>query len=143
MDTSTTNGAPPPPTTPPPRRRPIGTVVSSVMDGIRSLIRQEVELAKIELTEALAEKGKGAGLMAAAAVMALFALGFIALAGSAALDLVLPRWAANLIVGAVFVVIAAILVVVGRKALRAPAAPELTQKTLKEDAEWAKQQLRR
>jgi uncharacterized membrane protein YqjE len=112
------------------------------MDGVRSLIRQEVELAKIELTEALAEKGKGAGLMAAAGVMALFALGFIALSGSAALDLVLPRWAANLVVAVVFVVIAAILVVVGRKALQAP-APELTQKTLKEDAEWAKQQLRR
>ena len=143
MDQSTMNGAPPPPSTPPPRRRPLGTDVSSVMDGVRSLIRQEVELAKIELTEAVAEKGKGAGLMAAAAVMGLFALGFIALAGSAALDLVLPRWAANLIVAAVFVVVAAILVVIGRKALKAPASPELTQKTLKEDAQWAKQQLRR
>ena len=144
MDRSTTtNGAPPPPSTAPPRRRPIGSIVSSVMDGVRSLIRQEVELAKIELTEALAEKGKGAALVAGAGVMALFALGFIALAGSAALDLVLPKWAANLIVAAVFVVIALILVVVGRKALETPAAPELTQKTLKEDAEWAKQQLRR
>lgn len=144
MDTNTTNGAPPPPSTaPPPRRRPIGTVVSSVMDGVRSLIRQEVELAKIELTEAAAEKGRGAAFLAAAAVMALFALGFVALAGSAALDLVLPRWAANLIVGAVFVVIAAILLAVGRKALKTPATPELTQRTLKEDAAWAKQQLRR
>jgi hypothetical protein len=75
--------------------------------------------------------------------MALFALGFLALAGSAALDLVLPRWAANLIVAGVFVLITVILLMIGRKALKQPASPELTQKTLKEDAEWAKQQLRR
>lgn len=143
MDTSTMGGGTPSSAPPPRGRRPIGSVVSSIMDGVRNLIRQEVELAKIEITEALAEKGKGVGLMVAAAVMALFALGFIALAGSAALDLVLPRWAANLIVASVFVVITAILLMVGRKALKQPASPELTQKTLKEDAEWAKQQLRR
>jgi len=123
--------------------RSLGELFTELSHETAQLVRKEVELAKIELTEAAAEKGRGAAFLAAAAVMALFALGFVALAGSAALDLVLPRWAANLIVGAVFVVIAAILLAVGRKALKTPATPELTQRTLKEDAAWAKQQLRR
>ena len=143
MDTSTMGGDTPPGTPPPRGRRPIGSVVSSIMDGVRNLIRQEVELAKIELTEAASEKAKGIGFMVAAAVMALFALGFIAAAASAALDLVMPTWAAHLIVAAVFVIGATALIFVGRSALKSPATPELTQKTLKEDAEWAKQQLRR
>ena len=145
MDTDTMNGgATPPPSTPPPRgRRPIGSVVTSVVDGVRNLVRQEVELAKIEVTEAASAKATGVGLLVASGVMALFGLGFIAAAGSAALDLVLPRWAAHLIVAAVFVLITVILVLIGKSALKQPAKPELTQKTLKEDAEWAKQQLRR
>ena len=143
MVTSTTNAGAAPGAVPPRARRPIGSVVSSVVDGVRNLVRQEVELAKIEVTEAASAKAKGVGLMVGAGVTALFGIGFIALAGSAALDLVLPTWAAHLIVAVVFVAIATVLVFVGRGALKAPASPELTQKTLKEDAAWAKQQLRR
>lgn len=131
-------------TPPPPRgRRPIGTVVSSVVDGARTLMRQEVELAKIEVKEAVAAKARGIALMVAAGVMALLAVIFLAIAGAAALDLVLPRWAANLIIAGVFVLIALILMLAARPALRASATPELTQQTLKEDAQWAKKQLAR
>ena len=136
-------GGTPPGGPPPPRRRPIGAVVSSVADGLRSLLRQEVELAKIEMKEAAAAKAKGVALMVAAGLMGLFALVFMAVAGAAALDLVLPTWAAYLIVGGVFVLLSLVLVLAARPALRAPATPELTQRTLKEDAEWAKKQLAR
>ena len=144
--TDTANGGGIPPGGPapaPPKRRPIGAVVSSVADGLRSLLRQEVELAKIEMKEAAAAKAKGVALMVAAGVMGLLALVFMAVAGAAALDLVLPRWAAYLIVGGVFVLLALVLMLAARPALRAPATPELTQRTLKEDAEWAKKQLAR
>ena len=130
----------------PPRRpkRPLGAVITSAMDGTRTLVRKQVELARIEVTEAVSVRAKGAGLMAGAAVMALFALGFAAAAGSVALALVLPAWAANLIVAAVFVAIAGALALVGRNAIRnAPTTPEQTQQTLKEDARWARQQLAR
>lgn len=125
-------------------RRPIGAVIASAMDGVRTLARKQIELARIEMTEAVSIRAKGAGMMATAAVFALFALIFAASAGSAALDLVLPTWAARLIVSAVFVVIAGVLVLGGRHAMRtAPTAPGKTQETLKEDARWAKQQLAR
>ena len=128
---------------PPPRpKRPLGAVITSAIDGTRILVRKQVELARIEMTEAVSVRAKGAGMMAGAAVMGLFALGFLAAAGSVALALVLPAWAANLIVGLVFVAIAAALVLVGRNAIRnAPTTPERTQETLREDARWARQQI--
>jgi hypothetical protein len=124
-------------------RRPFGAVVSSVFDGVRSLIRKEIELAKLELTEAAAVRAKGVGLMAAAGVVGVFALVFIAASGSAALDLVLPEWAAHLIVAGVFLLLAMALVLAGRRALRTAPTPTKTQETLKEDARWAKQQIAR
>jgi len=122
-------------TSPPPQRpkRPLGAVITSAIDGTRTLVRKQVELAKIEMTEAVAVRAKGAGMFAGAGVMA---------PGSVALALVLPAWAANLIVAAVFVAIASVLALVGRNAIRnAPTTPEQSQETLKEDARWARQQI--
>jgi len=120
-------------------KRPLGAVITSAIDGTRTLVRKQVELAKIEMTEAVAVRAKGAGMFAGAGVMA---LGFVAAAGSVALALVLPAWAANLIVAAVFVAIASVLALIGRNAIRnAPTTPEQTQETLKEDARWARQQI--
>ena len=134
----------PPPERPKRPKRPLGAVITSAMDGTRTLVRKQVELARIEMTEAVSVRAKGAGMMAGAAVMALFALGFAAAAGSVALALVLPAWAANLIVAAVFVAIAGALALIGRNAIRnAPTTPERTQETLKEDARWARQQIAR
>ena len=127
---------------PPAAKRPLGAVITSAIDGTRTLLKKQVELVKIEMTEAVSVRAKGAGMMAGAAVMALYALGFLAAAGAVALALVLPAWAANLIVAAVFVAIAGALALIGRNAIKnAPTAPEQTQETLKEDARWARQQI--
>jgi hypothetical protein len=131
----------PPPGT---SRRPLGSVIGSAVDGARTLVRKHVELARIEMAEVVSVRAKGAGMMAAAGVFGLFAAGFAAASGSAALDLVLPAWAAHLIVAAAFGAIAGGLVLAGRRTIRtAPTGPERTQDTLKEDARWAKQQLAR
>ena len=122
-------------------KRSIGSLVTSVIDGVKQLVRHEVELAKIEATEALSVKAKGAGLLATAGVVALYAVGFLAAAGAAGLAIVLPLWASLLIVGALFAVIGAVLFSVGRKELKAPAGVAKTQETLKEDVRWAKQQI--
>lgn len=125
-------------------RRPFGTVVASAVSGFRTLARQHVELAKIEGTEAATVRGTGAGMMAAAGVVAAYAVGFLAAAGAAALALVLPVWAAILIVTVVLGLVAALLVVLGRRAIRtAPPAGERTKEMLKEDARWARQQIAR
>ncbi|HZD18583.1 MAG TPA: YhjD/YihY/BrkB family envelope integrity protein [Actinomycetota bacterium] len=134
-------GSAPPPDRP---RRAVGSIVASVADGFRTLVRKQIELAKIEMTEAASARAIGAGMMGAAAVLGLFALGFAAAAGAAGLAIVLPAWAALLIVAAGFVVIAGGLMLGARRAMRTtPMAPERTQETLKEDARWARQQIAR
>jgi uncharacterized membrane protein YqjE len=124
-------------------KRPFGVVVASAVGGFRTLVRQHVELAKVESTEAASIRAQGVGMMAAAAVVTVFALGFAAAAAAAALALVMPTWAAILIVAALFAVLAAVLVLVGRGAMRNAPKVERTRETLKEDARWARQQIAR
>jgi MFS family permease len=122
----------------------LGVVVASAVEGLRTLARQHVQLAKIEATEAVAVRGAGVGIIGAAAVVAMYAIGFIAAAGAAALALVLPVWAAILVVAVVLSVIAWVLVIVARRLLReAPPPGERTRESLKEDARWAKRQIAR
>lgn len=125
------------------QKRPFGVVVASAVGGLRMLLRQHIELAKIESGEAVSVRAQSAGMVTGAAVMALYALGFGAAAGAAGLAIVLPTWAAILIVAAVFVVAALVLALVGRKSMRTAPKAEGTRETLKEDVRWAKQQIAR
>jgi hypothetical protein len=106
-------------------------------------MRKHVELARIEVSEAVSVRARSTGMMAAAGAFGLFAVGFLAASGASALDLVLPTWAAQLLVAAVFVAIAGGLVLAGRRGMRNAPTPERTQETLKEDARWARQQIAR
>ena len=125
-------------------KRPFGVVVASAVGGLRTLARKHVELARLEIGEAASIRVQGVGLIAAAAVVAMYAVGFGAAAGAAALALVLPLWAAILIVTALLAVTAGGLLLGGRRAMRtAPAAAERTRETLREDARWAKRQMER
>ena len=82
-------------TTPGEERRAIGTVIASAVGGLRTLARQHVELAKLEVAEAASVRGAGVGMMAAAAVVVMYAIGFVAAAAAAALALVWPVWAGH------------------------------------------------
>ena len=125
-------------------KRPLGTVLASAVDGFRTLVREHVDLAKLEVSEAASVRARGVGMIGAAAVMAMYALGFVAAAGAAALALVLPVWAAILSVAAVLLLVAGALVLIARRGLRmAPPAAERTRETLKEDARWARRQIAR
>ncbi|HSD48694.1 MAG TPA: phage holin family protein [Actinomycetota bacterium] len=124
------------------RQRP-QELIRSIGADLALLIRQQVALAKEEAREIAAAKAMGGGLLAAAVVLGLFVVGFVGLAGAAALDLVLPRWAALLIVGAIYLVLAVIAAAVGRRALAAPTTPDRTKQMVKEDVEWARRKLQR
>jgi hypothetical protein len=123
-------------------RRSFGEVLTSTIDGVRALVTKHVELARLEISEAASVRARGAGILAAGGVVGLVAFVFLAAAGAAALDLVLPTWAAILIVGVALVVIAGILALAGRRVMRRASSPGgRTKETLKEDARWAKRQI--
>lgn len=127
-----------------PRELSTVKLVGRVAGDAGTLLRKEIELARQEVTEGIMARLKGAGAFGAAAVMGLFLVGFLALAGAEALSLVLPLWAALLIVAGVFLFLALVAALFGRARMKSPPiAPEKARANIKEDVEWAKAQLRR
>ena len=67
--------APPPqPPSPPDESRSVGELIFDVSERVTILVREEIELAKAEITEKLTTLGRGAGVGAAAGVFVLAAL---------------------------------------------------------------------
>jgi uncharacterized membrane protein YqjE len=122
-------------------QRSLGQVVSDLSTDLSTLMKQEVQLAKVELKDEVSKVGKGAGMLGGAGFAGWFVLLFLSLALTFLLDNWLPIEVAALITAAVWGIVAAILAVVGRKELQ-EANPQLpqTQQTLKEDVQWAKAQ---
>jgi multisubunit Na+/H+ antiporter MnhG subunit len=120
-----------------------GQLVGRMAGDVGLLIRKEVELARQEVTEGISAKLQGAAGFGAAAALGLFVLGFLLAAGAAALDLVMPLWAALLIMAGVVLVAAVAAAMFGRARMRQPVSPEQAKRTIKEDVEWARAQLRR
>jgi hypothetical protein len=104
----------------------LGGTAKRIADRARTIVRLEIELAKLELQRKVAAIALGAGLALGALVLLLFAFGF-ALAGAAAgLDSVLPMWASLLVVAGGLALVAAVLGGIGVSALRkgTPPVPE-------------------
>lgn len=127
-------------------RRGLGTLLRDLAEGSATLVRTEVRLARIEMTEVLAGIGRGTALMAMAATLLL--LGGLALLTGLILligDQWLPQdlyWVAALIVLVIAGGIAGWFAKRGM-ALLSPSqlAPDETVATLQEDKEWLKQRL--
>ena len=118
-------------------------LLRSIATDSSTLVRKEMELARQEIVEAVSARIQAAVAAATAGVLALMALGFFALAAATALDGVMRPWAARLVVAGVFTVLTIGALAFGAlRAKRAPLAPEETKRTVKEDVEWAKEQLR-
>jgi uncharacterized membrane protein YqjE len=121
------------------RERPIGELVKDLSAQTSTLVRQEIDLAKAELQEKGKVAGKGAGMLAGAAVAGVLALGALSAALITLLDDAMATWLAALIVMALWAVVALVLAKTGQKALQraTPPAPQ-TVETVKEDIQWAK-----
>ena len=124
------------------RERPIGDLVKQLAGQTSTLVRQEIDLAKAEMSQKADVAGKGAGMFSGAAVLGLLAAGALTACLILALSEVVPDWLAALIVALVLGAIAGVLALQGRNRIRAatPPVPEKTVETVKEDVEWAKSQ---
>lgn len=118
----------------------IGELLKRLADETATLVRQELELAKVEYAEKGKRAGVGAGLLSGAMVAALLALGAFTAFLVLALDGALPNWAAALIVAALYGIVAAVLALRGRERLEQAGGPvpEQTKETIEEDLEWAR-----
>ncbi|HEY7073757.1 MAG TPA: phage holin family protein [Solirubrobacteraceae bacterium] len=125
------------------RERPIGDLVKQLADQTSTLVRQELDLAKAEVTQQGKEAGKAIGMLAGGAVVALLGAGTLVAFLVMLLDGAIPNWLAALIVAVVLLALAAGLVLAGRNRLRRATPPaQQTVETVKEDVQWAKTRTR-
>jgi MFS family permease len=120
--------------------RPVAELVRQLSDQTTTLVRQEIELAKAEMTAKGKQVGIGAGAFGAAGLVGLYAVGAITACLILALSTAVAGWLAALIVGVVYAAIAGVLALVGKKKTQAgaPPVPERAISSTKEDVEWAK-----
>jgi len=121
--------------------RPVGDLVKEATEQAQTLVRQEIELAKAELSEKGKKAGIGAGMFGGAGLFGLFAFGALTAAFIGAVDLAVPFWAAALIVAAVYGAIAGVLALTGKNKVQeaTPPVPEEAVDNVKEDVAWTKQ----
>ena len=125
-------------------RRPTvgpGPAAQAVVTDISDLVKAEVALAKQELTQKATEKGMGAGLFVGAAIAGWLALQGLLITAGFALALVLPAWAAALIVSVVLLLVAGLLAFIGKKKFSTPLGLDTTKTNVQEDVAWAKAHL--
>jgi xanthine/uracil permease len=123
--------------------RSLGDLFSDLSRETTTLVRQEVQLAKAELTQSATEAARGIGMLVAGGAVAYAGLLFLLLAIVFGLiEAGWDAWLSALVVGLVVVAIGAVLVLRARESLKpANLAPQKTVETLKEDAAWAKEQI--
>jgi uncharacterized membrane protein YqjE len=119
--------------------RPISVVLQDIVRNIRDIVRAEVRLAKTEVGEELGKARSAGVLFGTGAVTAVFAALFLLLASVYALTLVMPQWAAALVVAAVLGIMAAVTVKLGVKRFKTIHVAPKTAASLKENAQWARQ----
>jgi len=121
----------------------LGDLLADLSRQTTTLVRQEIALATTEMTHKATRVGRDIGFLAVGGLI-LYA-GLLALMAAVILGVsaFVPSWIAALVVGLVVAVIGYVLVQKGRAALtHEDLAPRQTMETIKENAEWAKEQTR-
>jgi tetrahydromethanopterin S-methyltransferase subunit C len=124
------------------KERPIGELMKQLAQETTTLVRQEIELAKAEVTQKGRRAGVGIGILGAAGVVGLLTAGALTAFLILVLDTFMPAWLAALIVTVVYAAIAGALYLRGREKVEevGKPIPEQTVETVKEDVQWAKSQ---
>jgi Putative Actinobacterial Holin-X, holin superfamily III len=123
--------------------KPLGDLFSDLASEMSNLVKQEVTLARVEMTQKAKRVGKNVGYLVVGGAVGYAALLAVIAAVIMLLDRFMPAWGASLLVG---IIIAGISWLLIGKALNALQETEITPRetveTLKEDAAWMKQQIK-
>ena len=123
--------------------KPLGELFSDLASDMSNLVRQEVELAKVEISQKAKHVGRNIAYLVVGGAIAYAALLAVIAAIILLLDNVMPSWGASLLVGVVVAIIGWLLIGKAVSALQqTDVTPRETVETLKEDAAWMKQQIK-
>jgi Putative Actinobacterial Holin-X, holin superfamily III len=128
--------------------RSTAELVKALSEQTSTLARQEIELAKAELSAKGKQVGIGVGSFGAAGLVGLYAVGALIAAAILGLATAVAAWLAALIVGVALAVTTGVLALAGKARVQEgiPPVPEQATESVKEDVRWAKtraQQARR
>ncbi len=112
----------------PPRALPL--VAKDLVDDVKTLVSQEIDLAKAEISQTVARAAKAGAMFAVAGVLALYLLGFAFGTIARALEGPLPDWAAWLIVTGLILVLIVVLALVGKNFLPSGAPGQAAKEEL-------------
>jgi hypothetical protein len=123
--------------------RPLGDLFGDLAADMSNLVRQEVALAKLEVTQKAKYLGRNVGYLVVGGAVAYAGLLAVIAAIIMLLDNYMPAWGAALLVGVVVALVAWLMIGIAIAALQqADLTPRETVETLKEDATWMKQQIK-
>jgi Putative Actinobacterial Holin-X, holin superfamily III len=128
---------------PAPAEAPIGELVTRLSDDTVRLVRDEIRLARAEMTQKAKAAGVGAGLFGGAGVFAVYGLGVLVAAAVIGLSIAVAPWAAALIVAGALFVLAGVTALMGKKQLgrAGPPLPTEAVQSTKEDVDELKRGL--
>jgi membrane protein len=128
----------------PEQEKPLGELVQDLSRQTSTLIRQEMRLAQVELTEKGKHASKGAGMFGGAGLVALYGVGALVAAAVLGLTTVLEPWIAAAAIGVGLLLVAGILALTGKKELdeAAPPKPELAIESVQRDIDTVKARAR-
>jgi uncharacterized membrane protein YqjE len=106
-----------------PEEATLGSLVSQLSTQLPDLIRSELRLAQAEVTEKGKRAGIGLGMFSAAGLLGFFGVGVLLATVVLLLDLILPAWAAALIVAVVLLAAAGVAALLGKRKVAEAGAP--------------------
>lgn len=115
-------------------------LVKQASEQMTRLVRDEIRLAKAELRDKGRRVGTGIGLFSAAGMIVMYAVGVLLAAGILALSLVLAAWLSALLVGVAMLLVAGVMMLIGRAQLRraTPPYPQEAMQSMQTDAQLLK-----
>ena len=122
----------------------ISELVQRASEQVSTLVRDEIALAKAELTEKGKRAGIGVGLFSGGGVLALYGTGALIATLIIVLSEWMPLWLAALIVAVVLFLVAGVLALLGKKQLTkaVPPEPQAAIESVKADVDEVKQAVR-
>lgn len=122
--------------------RSLGELLSELTSDFSRLLRQEIQLARVETLEKVSDATRSISWMAAGGMVAFAGFMALVIAGIVGLALYMPLWLSALIVGVVLLIVGLIVIQSGRGSLQdMTVVPERTVESLKEDAEFIKEKV--
>jgi len=120
----------------------LGDLLSQLISQTSILVQREIDLARTEMSQKIAQAGRGARLIAFGSALAY--AGFLAIIATAVIVLVqyalLPWWVATLVVGVASLIVGLLVALGGSRALQPQhLVPQRTLQMLKQDADWARE----